>query len=141
MPTFTCCASSELLLLLLLPHTWHIRCGCVTQDAESKEVALEVKHAAKALEADEMACCLAELDSQLADKRAEGEEAAGRRAGVIGELEVLLAEQEAAAAFKNALTKAFDRWAIIGVGGQMQMISSQATVVTGTCRVERHVAS
>lgn len=68
-----------------------------------------MKHAAKALEAEEMVCRLAELDSQLADKRAEGEEAAGRRAVVIGELEVLLAEQDA---FKDALTKAFYRWAM-----------------------------
>jgi hypothetical protein len=75
-------------------------------------VALEVKHAAKALEAEEMAARLAELDAQLADKRAEGEEAGARRAGVVGELEVLLAEQDT---FKDALTKAFYRW----VGGRV----------------------
>lgn len=53
-----------------------------------------------------MAARLAELDAQLDDKRAEGEDAAARKAAVVSELEVLLAEQDT---FKEALTKVFNR--------------------------------
>jgi hypothetical protein len=67
---------------------------------------LEAKRAAKVAEAEEMAARLAELEAQLDDKRAEGQEAAARKAAVIGELEVLLAEQDG---YKDALTKVFYR--------------------------------
>jgi len=85
-----------------------------TQDAESKELALEAKRAAKLAEADDMAERLSDLAAQLDDKRAEGEGAAARRAAVVGELEVLLAEHDT---YKEGLTKIFYRWGVgVGVG-------------------------
>jgi hypothetical protein len=71
---------------------------------------LEAKRSAKLAEAEEMTGRLAELDGAMDEQRAQGEEAAGRRAGVVSELEVLLAEQEG---FRQVLTKLFYRW----VGG------------------------
>jgi hypothetical protein len=76
---------------------------------------LEAKRAAKEAEADELAARLAELEAQLDDKRAEGEEAAARKAAVVGELEVLLAEQDG---YKDALTKVFYRCVCSQLGWQ-----------------------
>jgi hypothetical protein len=105
-PDVRCTDSS---LALQLPH---VQCVPVClQDAESQELALEAKRAAKLAEADEMAARLAELDAQLDDKRAEGEDAATRKAAVVSELEVLLAEQDT---YKEALTKVFNRCAMAG---------------------------
>jgi hypothetical protein len=67
---------------------------------------LEAKRSAKLAEAEEMAGRLAELDGAMDEQRTHGEEAAGRRAGVVSELEVLLAEQEG---FREVLTKLFYR--------------------------------
>jgi hypothetical protein len=72
-----------------------------------------------------MAARMAELDAQLDEKRAEGEDAAARKAAVVSELEVLLAEQDT---FKEALTKVFNRCA---KGGRSQGWAAQ--VVRTTC--------
>lgn len=74
-----------------------------------QELVLEGKRAAKAAEQAELAGRLAEVGRALDAKRAEGDAAAARRAAVVAELEVLLADQ---AAFREQLTKVFNRWGL-----------------------------
>ncbi|WIA29897.1 hypothetical protein OEZ86_012366 [Tetradesmus obliquus] len=78
----------------------------VLQEAEVQELVLEGKRAAKAAEQAELAGGLAEVGRVLDAKRAEGDAAAARRAAVVAELEVLLADQDA---FREQLTKVFNR--------------------------------
>lgn len=77
-----------------------------SQEAEVREVVLEGKLAAKTDEQSELAGRLAEVGRSLDGKKGEGESAAARRAAVVAELEVLLADQDA---FRDQLTKLFYR--------------------------------
>jgi hypothetical protein len=78
----------------------------VLQAAEVQELVLEGKRSAKAAEQAELAGRLAEVGRALDAKRAAGDAAAARRAAVVAELEVLLADQDA---FREQLTKVFNR--------------------------------
>lgn len=76
------------------------------QEAEVREVVLEGKLAAKAEEQAELAGRLAEVGRTLDAKKAEGDSAAARKAAVVAELDVLLAEHET---YREQLTKVFNR--------------------------------
>eukprot|EP00879_Flechtneria_rotunda_P018195 GHRR01019085.1.p1 GENE.GHRR01019085.1~~GHRR01019085.1.p1 ORF type:complete len:375 (+),score=173.32 GHRR01019085.1:456-1580(+) len=78
----------------------------VLKDAQVRELVLEGKRADKAQDQAELAARLAEVNRSLDAKRAEGGAAAARKAAVMAELDVMLADQQA---FRDSLTKIFNR--------------------------------
>lgn len=84
----------------------HLCATACLQDAEVQELVLEGQRAAKAAEQAELAGRLAEVGRALDAKHAEGDAANARRAAVVAELQVLLADQDA---FREQLTKVFNR--------------------------------